>query len=65
MLIMHVYILGKNGGVERSYDFMRNNGKEALEGCDLVVPYDEENEQPMTERSALAIISNEHLRGDH
>lgn len=65
MLIVHVHIMGKKGNVERTYDFMRNDGKEVLDGCDVVIPYDKEQHYPMAEEEAIAIIRNKDLRGDH
>ena len=66
MLVLHVHVLGKDGSVERSYDFMRNDGKEGLEGCDIVIPYDKEISYPLDERD---VISQVHLiersRGEH
>ena len=66
MLVLHVYIQGRGGYIERTYDFLRNDGKEAFEGCDLVIPYDDQNDYPISELDALAILSNQELaKGDH
>ena len=65
MLILHVHIMGKRGNVERTYDFLRNDGKEELEGCDIVIPYNEEYHYPLTEDTAVAIIRHKDLGGEH
>jgi hypothetical protein len=65
MLIVHVHIMGKHGNIERTYDFMRNDGKDELEGCDVVIPYDKELSYPVSERDAIAIIRNQDIRGEH
>jgi len=65
MLVLHIHITGKNGNIERTYDFLRNDGKESLEGCDVVIPYSEEYRYPLTEDEAIAIVRNKDLRGDH
>lgn len=65
MLVLHVHIMGKNGNIERTYDFLRNDGKDALEGCDVVIPYKEEYSYPMTEDEAVAIIRHKDLKGEH
>ena len=66
MLVLHVYIIGRNGNVERSYDFMRNDGKDELDGCDIVIPYAEENPRPVMEQDALALLFNEEMmKGEH
>lgn len=65
MLVLHVYIMGKNGNIERTYDFLRNDGKDSLEGCDIVIPYDKENPCPISERDAVVLIANQDLKGDH
>lgn len=67
MLVLHVHILGKGGQIERTYDFLRNDGKEGLEGCDLVIPYNEEEYlYPIEEHVAAAIITSKSFnQGDH
>jgi hypothetical protein len=67
MLVLHVHIMGKAGNVERTYDFLRNDGKDGLEGCDLVIPYNEEEYlYPIQERDAVAIINSKAFnQGDH
>jgi hypothetical protein len=66
MLVLHVHVLGRNGSIERSYDFMRNDGKDALEGCDIVIPYDKEIPYPLTEPDVIAQVHLiERSRGDH
>jgi hypothetical protein len=65
MLIVHVHIMGKHGNIERTYDFMRNDGKDELEGCDVVIPYDKEYQYPISERDAIAIIRNQDMKGEH
>jgi len=65
MLVLHVHIMGKHGNIERTYDFLRNDGKDALEGCDVVIPYNEDTKYPMTEDDAVAFIRHKDLRGDH
>ena len=65
MLVLHVHITGKHGNIERTYDFLRNDGKDELEGCDLVIPYNEEYTYPLSEQTAIAIIRNKDLKGEH
>lgn len=66
MLVVHVYILGKNGNIERAYDFLRNDGKEGLEGCDVVIPYDKENPEPILEPDAVTLLHDlEVMKGEH
>ena len=65
MLVLHVYIMGKDGAIERTYDFLRNDGKDTLEGCDIVIPYDDENPYPIQERDAIALIATKEVQGDH
>lgn len=65
MLVLHIYILGKNGNVERTYDFLRNDGKDSLEGCDVVIPYVDDNPQPVLERDALVLLDELNLKGEH
>lgn len=65
MLILHVHIMGKNGNVERTYDFLRNDGKDELEGCDVVIPYSDEHKYPMTEGDTIAYIRHRDVKGDH
>lgn len=64
MLVIHVYIQGKNGNVERAYDFLRNDGKEDLSGFDCIIPYDKELNYPIAEYDAMKMI---HIteKGDH
>ena len=67
MLVLHVYIMGRQGNIERSYDFLRNDGKEELEGCDLVIPYDDSLKYPLSEAEAASYtmtMTNE-FKGDH
>lgn len=64
MLVIHVYITGKQGNVERSYDFMQNDGKEELVGFDCVIPYDEELEYPVAEYEAIRMFKKQ-AKGDH
>ncbi len=65
MLVLHVYIMGKRGNIERSYDFLRKDEKEELEGVDIVIPYDDDLNYPLTEGEAIAIMDNPKTRGDH
>lgn len=65
MLVLHVHVVGKHGNIERTYDFLRNDGKEELEGCDLVIPYSEEYHYPLSEHAAIAIIRHKDLTGEH
>jgi hypothetical protein len=65
MLVLHVHIMGKSGNIERTYDFLRNDGKETLEGCDVVIPYNEEYTYPLSEDMSVAILRNRDLEGDH
>lgn len=65
MLIIHVYIKGRSGAVERTYDFVHNDGKDSFEGKDIIIPFNEENEYPMTEKDAMAIISNQNMGRDN
>lgn len=64
MLVFHVHILGKNGAIEKTYDFLRPDGKTTFEGCDVIIPYDPEYRYPFSEQDALVTISN-HKVGDH
>lgn len=65
MLVLHVHIMGKNGNIERTFDFLRNDNKEALEGVDIVIPYSKDNPCPMDEGHALALIRHRDLKGEH
>jgi len=65
MLVLHVYIMGKHGNIERTYDFLRNDNKEELEGCDLVIPYDKEIRYPMSESQTIDYMSILETKGDH
>jgi hypothetical protein len=65
MLVLHVHIMGKNGNIERTYDFLRHDGKETLEGCDVVIPYDKEYTYPLSEDTSIAILRYKELEGDH
>lgn len=65
MLVIHVHILGEKGNVERTYDFLHNDNKEELAGCDVTIPYNKEYNYPITEREAQAIIRNKDFKGDH
>jgi hypothetical protein len=65
MLVLHVHIKGRHGTIERSYDFVRNDGKETLEGVDIVIPYEDDNPYPMRERDCIAWIHNKDLHGEH
>lgn len=65
MLVLHVYIMGKRGNIERSYDFLQNNHTEELEGVDVVIPYEEEIDYPLSEHDAIAVMDNKRIRGDH
>ena len=65
MLVLHVHIMGKHGNIERTYDFLRNDGKDGLEGLDVVIPYSEEHTYPMTEEMAVAYVRHRDLKGDH
>lgn len=65
MLILHVHVVGKHGGIERTYDFVRNDGKEELDGCDVLIPYHKDNSWPVAEHEALALIANKPVHGDH
>jgi hypothetical protein len=64
MLVLHVHIVGKHGNIERTYDFLRYDGNEELEGCDIIIPYNEEHSYPIQERDAVALIPTA-VRGDH
>ncbi len=65
MLVLHVHILGESGSVERTYDFLRNDGRDVFEGLDVIIPYDSEFHYPIGENDAIAILANKDLRGDH
>lgn len=66
MLVVHVHVLGRHGAVERTYDFVRNDGKEALDGCDIVIPYNgDEYTYPLSEDDTLAIIHHKSFTGEH
>ena len=65
MLVIHVHVKGKNGNIERTHDFLRNDGKDELTGCDIVIPYNEEYTYPLTETDAIAIIRHKEFKGDH
>lgn len=65
MLVLHVHIMGKQGNIERTYDFLRNDGKEELDGCDIMIPYNDEYTYPVSERDAVAIIRHKDLTGEH
>lgn len=65
MLIVHVHVKGKSGAIEKTYDFVRNDGKDGIEGFDCVIPFDEEAHYPLTEQDVLAIISNRDFGRDN
>jgi hypothetical protein len=65
MLSIHVYIKGKSGTIERSYNFLQPNGKDTFEPIDLIIPYDEENKYPITENDAKMIMATQLRRGEH
>ena len=66
MLVLHVHVLGQSGAIEKTYDFIRNDGKDTFDGMDVVIPFEETHNYPLSERDAMAIISNRELmRGDH
>lgn len=65
MLVLHVHIKGKDGGIERTYDFLRHDGKDSFEGLDVIIPYDARNDYPIREDDAIAILANQEMRGDH
>lgn len=66
MLVIHVYVLGKDGAIERAFDFLRNDGKEELDGVDIVIPYKEREEyKNILEKDVLALISTKEIRKDH
>lgn len=65
MLIVHVHIKGKNGSIERSYDFMRNDDEDQLSGIDVIIPYDEKYEYPLDEDAAVVLVANKGLRTNH
>ena len=65
MLVLHVHILGKTGYIERTYDFLRHDGKDSFDGCDVVIPYDDTREYPISENDTIAILVDRALKGDH
>lgn len=66
MLVLHVYVLGKDGAIERSYDFLRNDGKEDLDGVDVIIPYKDREEFPtVLEKDAMVLIANRDIKGNH
>ena len=65
MLVLHVHIQGRKGNIERTYDFLRNDDKEELSGCDIVIPYKEDYNYPLSEQDAIAVIRHKDLTGEH
>ena len=65
MLVLHIYVLGQNGSIERSYDFLRYDGKESFEGCDVIIPYSTSNAQPISEADAISLLAGHEIKGDH
>ena len=65
MLVIHVYVMGK-AGVEKTYDFLQNDGKEELVGVDVVIPYEDRKDIPnVMERDALALMRTKDLGRNH
>lgn len=65
MLILHVHIMGRAGSVERTYDFLRNDGRESFQGVDVFIPYDDRNKYPISENDSLDLLATEEMKGDH
>lgn len=65
MQVVHVYIAEEDGSIGRSYDFLRNDGKDGFSGTDITVPFSEEYTYPILEHEAADIIRNNQFKGDN
>lgn len=62
MLVIHAYVLNKDGSTSSSFDLMRNDGKDTFKGVDIKLPFNKDYPYPLFEDDVINLINNKDIK---